>query len=169
MRKDLSHFGSFGQPGVGYDVAELIGRLRHTLGTDHLWPIALVGVGNLGRALLRFGGFEGRGLRIVLAFDSDAAKVGTAVGALTIRPMGELREAIASLQCRIGIIAVPPEHAQEAALQLVAAGVAGILNFSQTLLKLPDRVAADNVDLAQHLEQLAIRICLHDQHPAFPA
>src|SRR4051794_35009676 len=96
VRKDLAALGSLGQPGIGYDVAELIGAIRSALGIDRPWSAAVVGVGNLARALLRYHGFADRGFRVVALFDRDAAKVGQKVEGLTIHPPERMPEVVAA-------------------------------------------------------------------------
>ncbi len=130
VRKDLAALGSLGQPGIGYDVAELIHAIRSTLGIDRAWSAALVGVGNLARALLRYHGFTERGFRIVALFDRDPAKVGQRIDGLVIHGTERMREVIAECGAELGIVTVPAEAAQAVADELIAAGVKGLLNFA---------------------------------------
>src|SRR5262249_49411196 len=129
VRKDLASLGNLGHPGVGYPTQELIAAIRHVLGIDREWSAALVGGGNLARALLRYGGFPQRGFRIVALFDSDPAKVGTQVEGLEVHPTGRMAEVVAATGAELGLLTVPPESAQAVADALVAAGVRGLLNF----------------------------------------
>ncbi len=157
VRKDLAYFGQFGHPGIGYRVGELTGRVRAILGTDKMSSVLLVGVGNLGRALLAFRGFERRGFRIVAAFDSDPAKIGTVIRGrkrIEVRPISAMRAATESEGIRVGILSVPAEPAQTVADEMVDAGIRGILNFAPVTLQVPAGVAVSSVDLAVHLEQL---------------
>jgi redox-sensing transcriptional repressor len=158
VRKDLTHFGQFGQPGVGYRCTELIGAIRSILGTDRNWHVALVGVGNMGRALLGYRGFESQGFSIVAAFDSDPAKVGIRIEGVPVYSIDRLREIAGSMSIELGVIAVPAEHAQQAADQLVAAGVRGIMNFAPVTLAAPGGVSQVGVDLARELEQVAFAV-----------
>lgn len=158
VRKDLAYFGQFGQPGIGYRVAELIPHLRHILGTDRTWSVLLVGAGNLGRALAAYRGFEARGFRLAAVFDADPAKVGTTLAGLSVRPMGELSETVRALEIRLAIVAVPTEAAQDVADALAEAGIAALLNFAPTRLNVPRHVAVGSVDLAVHLEQLSFQV-----------
>jgi redox-sensing transcriptional repressor len=162
VRKDLACFGQFGHPGIGYRVDDLIAQLRRILGTDRTWEVLLVGAGNLGRALLTYRGFEARGFRLVAAFDAAGAKVGQTVGQIPIQPMAELPQTVATRGIRLAILAVPAEHAQDVAENLVAAGIRGILNFAPVTLNVPTTVAVAAVDLAVHLEQLAFQVHARD-------
>jgi redox-sensing transcriptional repressor len=163
VRKDLAYFGQFGHPGIGYRVDDLIARLRAILGTDRTWPVALVGVGNLGRALSAYGGFESRGFQLVAVFDCDPSKVGASVGGHVIRPLEQLDDAASQLQIRLAMLAVPAEVAQDVADRIVAAGIKGILNFAPVTLAVPPAVSVNSVDLAVQLEQIAFQVSL--AHP----
>ena len=157
VRKDLAHFGQFGHPGIGYRVSELILRVRHILGTDKVSNVLLVGVGNLGRALLSFRGFAKRGFQIVAAFDNDPGKVGVEVTdprRIQIRPICEMCSVAEAESIRVGILSVPASVAQQVADEVIAAGIRGILNFAPMTLQVPEGVAVSSVDLAVHLEQL---------------
>ena len=157
VRKDLAYFGQFGYPGVGYRVDELIARVRSILGTDKMSSVLLVGVGNLGRALLAFRGFEKRGFRIVAAFDNDPAKIGSTVHgqrAFDVQPTSAMSASIQAEAVRVGILSVPAEAAQKVADEMVEAGIRGILNFAPVTLQVVEGVAVSSVDLAVHLEQL---------------
>ncbi|MBL6713524.1 redox-sensing transcriptional repressor Rex [bacterium] len=158
VRKDLGFFGQFGYPGVGYRCDELIRAMRDILGTNQLWPVVMVGVGNLGQALLGYRGFVRQNFRIVAAFDADPAKVGQSFDGITVRPMGELPAFVREQAVRLGMIVVPTEHAQAVAEQLVAAGVDGIVNFAPVTLTLPPGVQVVAVDLAIELEQLSFAV-----------
>jgi redox-sensing transcriptional repressor len=158
VRKDLAYFGNFGHPGIGYRSDELIGEIRRILGTDRRWSVALVGVGNLGTALLGYRGFEPQGFVLAAAFDSDPAKVGTHVEGVEILAINRLPIIVAQRQVDLGMIAVPAPHAQAAADRLVAAGVRGIVNFAPVTLALPDGVSQVSVDLARELEQVAFAV-----------
>jgi redox-sensing transcriptional repressor len=161
VRKDLAYFGTFGHPGVGYNIEELVARIRHILGTDKEWGVVLVGVGNLGRALLSYGGFALRGMKIVHAFDLDPAKVGQVVNGHEIRPTSEMCERIKADETRLAIVAVPADNAQDVANEIVRCGIRGILNFSPVSINVPPTVAVQAVDLAQQLEQLAFQVSLN--------
>ncbi len=158
VRKDLAHFGQFGHPGIGYRAEELVEVIRKILGTDRHWRVALVGVGNLGRALLGYGGFAEQGFRIVVAFDSDLDKIGQEVGGIAIESMQRMDEIISSMGVELGLVAVQAKQAQAVADRLVAAGVEGILNFAPVTLKTPPHITKVGVDLAQELEQVTFRV-----------
>jgi redox-sensing transcriptional repressor len=160
VRKDLAYFGQFGHPGIGYRVDELIAQVKHILGTDKLSNVLLVGAGNLGRALSAYHGFDAKGFRLVAVFDNDSAKVGQQHGDFSVQPMSQLREVVAKLNIRLGIIAVPADVAQEVADQLIAAGIRGLLNFAPVSLHVPADVAINAVDLAVQLEQLSFQVNL---------
>lgn len=158
VRKDLGHIGHLGFPGVGYRVDDLIARLRLLSGTDRGWRAAVVGVGNVGRALLSYDRFESEGFRIIAAFDSDPAKIGSRVGDHEVHPMTRVSDLIRDLGIRIAIVATPPDAAQDAADLLVDAGISGILNFAPRRLELPPSVFCTEVDLGMSLLQLALQI-----------
>ncbi len=158
VRKDLAHFGQFGYPGIGYRCTELVTAIRRILGTDRQWPIGIVGVGNLGRALLGYRGFGQQGFRVVAAFDMDPGKVGLELDGICVRPLASLAEVAAEEQIKLGMIAVPGSAAQQVAESLVAAGVEGILNFAPVTLNLPASVRVVSVDLAIELEQLSFAV-----------
>lgn len=154
VRKDLSYLGTYGTRGVGYDVDNLLHQIGHELGLSENWPVAIVGIGNLGRALAAYGGFSARGFRIAALLDADPAKAGGRVGALTVRSIDDLAAVVASEHIAIGIIATPGHAAQGVAERLVAAGLRSILNFSPAVLVVPEGVAVRRVDLAVELQIL---------------
>ena len=158
VRKDLGFFGQFGYPGVGYRCDELIRAMRDILGTNHAWSVAMVGVGNLGQALLGYRGFGRQNFAIAAAFDADPAKVGQTIQGLTIQHIDDLAATVKAHDIRLGMIVVPAARAQEAADRLVAAGVEGIVNFAPVTLVLPPQVQVVGVDLAIELEQLSFAV-----------
>jgi len=158
VRKDLSRFGQFGRPGVGYAVEELRRTIRQLLGVDRRWPVAVVGVGNLGRALTRYRGFRERSFDVVALFDTDPAIVGTTVSGIRVSRLKEATAVVAKRGVRLAILTVPAEAAQGAADALVRAGVAGILNFAPTTLRVPPGVALYPADLTVFLEQLSCQV-----------
>ena len=155
VRKDLSHLGSYGTRGVGYDVAYLIHQIRRELGLTQHWAIVIVGIGNLGQALANYGGFAERGFRVAALVDADPARVGTMVGGLEIRHDDDLPELVAELDIAIGVIATPASAAQEVADRLVDAGVRSVLNFASAVIAVPAGVSVRKVDLAVELQILA--------------
>lgn len=155
FRKDLSYFGEFGRPGVGYSVHELQGGISAILNLSKTQSVILVGAGNLGSALAGYPALKAENFKIVAVFDSSPAKVGRTIWDLTIRNMSELAEVNAELGARIGIIAVPAPAAQEVAELMVEAGVDCILNFAPVWLNLPVEVRVRNVDFVQELAVLS--------------
>jgi redox-sensing transcriptional repressor len=162
VRKDLAYLGNLGHPGIGYPTHELIAAIRRVLGIDREWSVALVGVGNLARALLRYRGFSQRGFRIVALFDTDPAKVGERLDGLTIHAVEQMPAVVAATKAELGLLAVPAEAAQSVADALVAAGIRGLLNFAPAVLQLPPHVKLVAVDLTVQLEQLAFLVQMTD-------
>ncbi len=158
VRKDLAYFGQFGYPGIGYRCNELIEAIKTILGTDRRWPVALVGLGNLGRALLGYKGFEQQGFRIEAGFDIDPKKVGSVIEGVPIYHLDDLPRIIAEKNIKLAIVAVPASAAQEVADRLVAAGIDGILNFAPVTITTPPKVSMVGVDLAIELEQLTFNV-----------
>jgi redox-sensing transcriptional repressor len=155
LRKDLTYFGQFGTRGLGYNVDALSRTIGDVLGQNKLQPVVLVGVGNLGSALLRYGGFRKEGFEIVTAFDADPQHVRASGVAIPVRSMEELGAYVQSAGVKMAIVAVPAAAAQSVANQLVAAGIQGILNFSPIVIEVPDNVVVNSVDLAVELENLS--------------
>ena len=155
LRKDLSHLGSYGTRGVGYDVALLITQIESVLGLTKHRKVALVGIGNLGHALAGYGGFANRGFSIAALFDAERAQVGERIGPLVVRHVDELAEVVAAEGISIGVIATPSRAAQLVADQLVAAGVTSILNFAPCVLNVPGGVDVRKVDLAVEMQILS--------------
>ena len=158
VRKDLSHFGSFGKRGLGYRVDELRSRLRQILGVDRTWRVALVGAGRIGSALFAYPDFNVRGYDVVAVFDNDREKVGRRWGDVTIRDVGELEAVIREAGVELAILAVPGPAAQELAERTVDAGVKGILNFAPIRLRVPSHVPVEDVSLVMELEALSFAI-----------
>lgn len=158
VRKDLATLGSLGQPGIGYDTGELTQAIRRTLGIDREWRVALVGVGNLARALLGYRGFLERGFQVVALFDNSPEKINQPLNGLVIQPLNRMGEILANTRAELGVLAVPVEAAQEVTNQLVASGIRGVLNFAPTMLRVPPHVRVVTVDLTVQLEQLAFLV-----------
>ena len=155
LRRDLSFLGSHGVRGVGYDAARLVEEIRRVLGAHHAFRVALVGVGNLGRALSGYAGFAGRGFDIAGLFDVDPAKVGQRVGGFLVRHVSELASVCRAESITIGVIATPEEAAQSAADALVEAGIFSILDFAPGMVAVPPGVEVRRVDLGLELQMLA--------------
>ncbi|HEX4979203.1 MAG TPA: redox-sensing transcriptional repressor Rex [Acidimicrobiales bacterium] len=155
VRKDLSYLGSYGTRGVGYDVEFLLYQISRQLGLTQIWPVVIVGIGNLGHALANYRNFTVRGFRVVALLDADESKLGERVGELPISHLDDLDEIVRRERVAIGIIATPAHAAQEVADRLVAAGVTSILNFAPTVLSVPDTVSLRKVDLSIELQILS--------------
>ncbi|MDF2440683.1 MAG: redox-sensing transcriptional repressor [Abditibacteriota bacterium] len=155
FRKDLSYFGEFGTPGLGYDVAELEAHLSRIMGLDARHDVLLVGAGNLGSALLHYSGFPQRGFHIVAAFDSDSEKVGTSINGTRIHHIDELARMNATLNAQVGVVAVTRAGAQEVVDKLVAAGVQAILNFAPVSILVRPGIVVRHVDLTSQMEVLS--------------
>jgi len=165
VRKDLAYFGQFGYPGIGYRCQELAEQIRRILGTSKSWSVALIGVGSLGHALLRYRGFAKQGFRIEAAFDVAPELVGHHIESLEIQPLERLTQAVEHQGIRLAILTVPAPAAQLVAEQLGEAGIVGILNFAPVTLSLPDHIAVAGVDLAIELEQLAFAVVNRGSKP----
>ncbi len=155
LRKDLTYFGQFGTRGLGYDVELLSLMMADLLGTNSLQPVILIGVGNLGLALLTYRGFEQEGFEIVAAFDIDPARHRDKEVRPPIYGLDRLREVIRARGVKMAILTVPAAAAQEAANTLVGLGITGILNFAPIVLHVPEDVMVNNVNLAIELENLS--------------
>jgi redox-sensing transcriptional repressor len=155
VRKDLSYLGSYGTRGVGYDVEYLLHEISRELGLTRDWPVVIVGIGNLGRALANYRGFGARGFRVVALVDANAELVGEQVGDLAIEAVDDLDRIVADREIAIGILATPAAVAQEVADRLVEAGVTSILNFAPAVISVPDGVSLRKVDLAIELQILS--------------
>jgi redox-sensing transcriptional repressor len=155
LRKDLTYFGQLGTRGLGYNVNLLTEKLTEVLGTARLQPVVLVGVGYLGAALVRYRGFEKEGFEILAGFDVDPSRTRAADLGLCVHPMTKLDAFVRERQVKLAILTVPVTVAQEVANTLVAAGIQAILNFTPTILQVPEGVGVNNVDLAIELENLS--------------
>jgi redox-sensing transcriptional repressor len=155
VRKDLAYFGQFGVRGLGYYIAELKHNLERILGLKQDWEVALVGVGNLGSALIAYKGFQARGFKIGMAFDADPAKVGQIVGDVPIVEIAKLAQTVRRKKVKIAVLAVPAPAAQSVADLLVEGGVTAILNFAPAQLTVPEGIKVQNVDLSVLLKTLS--------------
>lgn len=155
LRKDLTYFGQFGTRGLGYDVGQLEAMIVNLLGTKRLQPVILVGVGNLGTALLSYRGFEQEGFEIIAAFDVKPDSRAGKPGKQPLYTMEKLPQIIRERSVRMAILTVPATAAQEVTNLLVEHGIAAILNFSPIVLQVPDEVVVNNVNLAIELENLS--------------
>jgi redox-sensing transcriptional repressor len=155
LRKDLSHLGSYGTRGVGYDVEYLVYQVSRELGLTQDWPVAIVGLGNLGRALANYGGFASRGFRVAALLDIDPEVVGTQIAGITVEHSDSMEAVIRRHRVAIGVIAAPGDRAQTVCDRLVANGVTSILNFAPAVLSVPEGVDVRKVDLSIELQILA--------------
>ena len=155
VRKDLSHLGSYGTRGVGYDVAYLIHQIRRELGLTQDWGIVIAGIGNLGHALANYKGFEARGFRVAALVDVDPTKIGERVGTLEVDHIDRLPELVRTHGIAIGVIATPAGAVQDVGDRMVEAGLRSILNFAPAPLSAPPGVSVRSVDLAVELQILA--------------
>jgi redox-sensing transcriptional repressor len=154
VRKDLAYFGEFGVRGIGYYVSGLKAELQRILGLDREWPVALVGLGNLGSALFHYKGFSRQGFRIAIVFDDDPAKAGREIGGVPIVSTRDVAREVKARAIQIAVLAVPADAAQGVADQLVAAGIKAVLNFAPARLRVP-KARLKNVDLSIELETLS--------------
>ncbi|MGI5165483.1 redox-sensing transcriptional repressor Rex [Spirillospora sp. CA-253888] len=162
LRKDLSHLGSYGTRGVGYEVEYLVYQISRELGLTQDWVVAIIGVGNLGRALAGYGGFASRGFRVAALLDADETIIGQEISGRTVEPIDRLEEIITGRRVSIAVIATPAGAAQGVCDRVVAAGVTSVLNFAPVVLSVPDGVDVRKVDLSIELQILAF----HEQRKA---
>ncbi len=155
LRKDLTYFGQFGTRGLGYDVEQLSRMIAEELGTQGLQPVLLVGVGNLGLALLSYRGFEKEGFEIVACFDIDPKRRRDKKFAQPLFGMDKLPDVVRERNIRMAILTVNAAAAQEVANTLIQSGITGILNFAPIVLHVPEEVMVNNVNLAIELENLS--------------
>jgi len=155
IRKDLAYFGEFGKKGIGYDVAYLIEKIRQILKLDRHIQVALVGAGNLGRALCNYNTYLRNDMKIVAVFDAMPSKAGETINNLTVQPMQEMKATLSQLGVRIGIITVPAMEAQNVANQFVDCGIEAILNFAPVVIKVPPEVRVHHADFTTELQSLA--------------
>ena len=156
IRKDLSHFGEFGKQGTGYDIQYLYEQLRRILKVDQMWDVALVGAGNLGKAIADYGGFAGKGFIITAIFDNDPTKIGTVMGVheVTVQKVEELADTIRKRSLSVGIIATPAQHAQAVARTMVDAGIKAILNYAPITITVPSGVRVQYIDPVVGLQRM---------------
>ena len=163
IRRDLALFGEFGKRGVGYNVTGLVGALRKALGTDGTWNTVLIGLGNLGNALVKYRGFEQQGFSLQAIFESDPVKVGNEIAGVPIYNIVDLERILPTLNSQMAILAVPAEPAPALAERLANLGISGILNFAPVSLSIRKEVATVDVDLAVELQRLAFAVVNSDR------
>ncbi|MBN1848240.1 MAG: redox-sensing transcriptional repressor Rex [Deltaproteobacteria bacterium] len=159
VRKDLGYFGEFGVRGVGYDVRDLQIEIKKILAVNRGWNMGLVGIGNLGTALLKHQNFPDRGFRFVAAFDSDPEKIGKNLSSgFIVRDIKELKKTTQELNIGIGVIATPASGAQEVTNNLVDANICAILNFSPLQISAPDNCVVEHIDFTIKLDVLTYKL-----------
>jgi len=158
VRKDLSHLGSHGTRGVGYNVAELRSQLRRALGLTHNYSVVLIGAGNLGSALANYGGFDAWGFEVAAVIDSDEQKLGLPLGGMHVESLRDLEQIVRDRGISIAIIATPTGAAQDVADRVTRAGVRSILNFAPAVLHVPPDVKVRRVDLSTELQILTFHL-----------
>ena len=155
LRKDLSYLGSYGTRGVGYDVSYLSEQIASALGLTRNWRVAIIGAGNLGKALAGYPGFGSRGFEVVALFDADQMMIGQEVGWLRVSAVKDMERVLAQTRTNMAVLSVPVEVAQELCDRLIAAGITSILSFAPVVLQVPDYVQVRKVDMATELQILA--------------
>jgi redox-sensing transcriptional repressor len=158
IRKDLSQFGEFGKQGTGYYIPFLIDKLRAILKVDRIWDVAVVGMGDMGHAIVRYQGFSNRGFRVAACFDSDPAKIGQKVGDFVIQDVKELVKEVRGAGIQVAMLCVPARFAQDVTDKLVEAGVKGILNYAPVSLSVPENVKVQHIDPAIGLQRMTYYI-----------
>ncbi|MBA7562656.1 Redox-sensing transcriptional repressor Rex [subsurface metagenome] len=154
IRKDLAYFGEFGKRGLGYPLIDLSRELKKILGLDKKWSVIIAGAGNLGKALVKYKGFQKRGFIIKGIFDNNPSKIGKKLGHIFIYDIKEIEKIIQAENINIGILVVPADSAQEVADKMVAGGIKAILNFAPVHIFLPPEIKIHNVDLSIEFEGL---------------
>ncbi len=155
LRKDLTSFGHLGTRGLGYDITNLRDKIADVLGSKRLQPVVLVGVGNLGAALMAYGGFRKEAFEIVAGFDIDLKRHRRKTFPQPINHLDQLDRYVRHHRVKMAIVTVPPTAAQDIANRLIAGGVNAILNFAPVVLRVPSNVVVSNVNLAIELENLS--------------
>jgi redox-sensing transcriptional repressor len=154
IRKDLSQFGEFGKQGTGYQIEFLVDQIEQILNVDHEWEVVVVGAGDIGSAVARYGGFENRGFIVKMVFDNTSEKIHTEIDSFTVQDSANMVEMIKQARIKIAMIAVPAEAAQEVADQLVEAGVKAILNYASININVPKDVRVQYIDPSIHLQRM---------------
>ncbi|MFN8385917.1 MAG: redox-sensing transcriptional repressor Rex [Anaerolineales bacterium] len=154
IRKDVSQFGEFGKQGTGYSILFLMERLRDILQVDRVWEAVIVGMGDIGHALAHYNGFADRGFDVTMVFDNDPKKIGRKAGEFEVLDAETMVEKIKSRKIKIAMLCVPAASAQDAADQLVRAGVKAILNYAPISINVPEDVKVQYVDPVMHLQRM---------------
>lgn len=154
IRKDLSQFGEFGKQGKGYSIPYLVEQLRAILKIDRIWEIAVIGAGNLGRAIAHYQSFVNHGFRISMIFDNDSTRIGTQIEHFTVQDMADLVPLIQKSGIKIAMLTVPASAAQTVTDNLVKAGIKAILNYAPISLSVPEDVHVQSVDPVIYLQKM---------------
>lgn len=154
IRKDLSHFGEFGKQGTGYNIDYLTSQLRRILHVEHVWDVALIGVGDLGRAIAHYDGFRHRGFQISALYDNDPEKIGTTVGNLVVQDTAVMEDDIRKRGIVIAMLSVPFAEAQNAVDTLVKAGIRSLLSYAPVSIQVPPSVQVEYIDPVLHLQKM---------------
>jgi redox-sensing transcriptional repressor len=155
IRKDLSQFGEFGKQGTGYNITFLIEQLRKILKLDQVRDVAVVGAGDIGRAIAGYGGFTDRGFRVIILFDNDPEKIGQQIQSFIVQDYANLDEMIREAGIKVAMIATPAKSAQKVGERLAKAGVKAIVNYAPIVLHLPEDVRVEYIDPLVHLQHMA--------------
>jgi redox-sensing transcriptional repressor len=154
IRKDISQFGEFGKQGTGYSIPFLMEKLRDILKVDRVWEVVIVGMGDIGHALAHYNGFANRGFHVSMVFDNDPKKIGRKVGDFEVFDAAGLADKIKGHKIKVAMLCVPATSAQEAADQLVKAGIKAILNYAPISINVPDDVKVQYIDPVTHLQRM---------------
>jgi len=154
IRKDLSQFGEFGKQGTGYNIEFLASKIQEILKVDRVWDVAVIGAGDVGHALVNYGGFHERGFQITQIFDNSPDKIGTSYKDIVVQDIEVMREAIRKAGTKVAMLAVPANVAQEVVDQLVEAGIEAILNYAPVNLVVPQGIRVQYIDPAVHLQNM---------------
>jgi redox-sensing transcriptional repressor len=154
IRKDLSHFGEFGKQGTGYNITFLSSQLKRILKLESVWDVALIGVGDLGRAIAHYQGFIDRGFRITAVYDNDPEKIGVKMGNLVIQDFAKMKTDIQKRNIRVAMLAVPIAEAQNVTDILLKAGIKAILSYAPISIKVPSDVHVEYIDPVLHLQKM---------------
>jgi redox-sensing transcriptional repressor len=154
IRKDLSQFGEFGKQGTGYNIEFLAKKIQEILKIDRVWDVAVIGAGDIGHAIINYGGFHDRGFQAVMIFDNSPEKIGKKINDITIEDIAKMKEKIQEKNIKIAMLAVPAEHAQSVVEQMVDAGIKAILNYAPVSLSVPPDIKVQHIDPAVHLQSM---------------
>ena len=158
IRKDLSQFGEFGKQGTGYNITYLIDQLCHILNVNRVWDVVLIGAGDVGHAIARYQGFENRGFRVAMVFDSDPNKIGSQIGDFSINDVSTLVNQVVLAGIKVAMLAVPASQAQEVTDLLISAGIKAILNYAPININVPIGINVQYIDPVIHLQRMSYHL-----------